>query len=630
MLGTVHSRSTTALHAAASGGHRDIVKYLLDHGADIHARRDQGSTALHDAARFGYFSVVQLLLEEGTSVDLQNDKGKTALFLAVSEGKMDGVRWLLESVVDYYHYRGYCYNLDLYPREAVEFLEDRKTEINKMDMSVLQSLRLALLQGDLTRIRFIVKQNTAVQLPGFEPAVRRRLDMIEMLLKKGADTEIQDVYESSILDQAVLNKDVKCIQLLLQYGAKVNRLSNVFGGLMTPLHLASSCCGSEELIQILLGMASDVNCFDSEKHTPLHIAVSNGSIKQVKILLENGADVHILDAKGRTPLHNVHTLDCAKLLMERGADVKAVTNSGMTVIFTAADKHGEGECVRFLISQGVDPLVRDENGKSAFDKAIQRHYSNEQYFFDDGGMECVRVVLENGAKLDAAYIKDECLRSAINRKCLGYALALLHHGIPVDVLSMRDKKTALYLATQRNFVAGMKLLLEKGANPNIKVQNKTALDVAIAKGYEDCAKILIQAGCHTCASIQNVIKMQNVSSARIQLLIRLFPGDINLQDENGMALIHILCHRLESVGCMETLLENGADINITDKDGVTSLHILALKTHAISLIYARWMLDRGANINKRDYNGMTPLHYATFNGKVLSDLSVCTMKVCIT
>jgi ankyrin repeat protein len=51
MLSRMNSRDTTALHAAASGGHRDIAKYLLDHGADIHARRAQGSTALHDAAK---------------------------------------------------------------------------------------------------------------------------------------------------------------------------------------------------------------------------------------------------------------------------------------------------------------------------------------------------------------------------------------------------------------------------------------------------------------------------------------------------------------------------------------------------------------------------------------------------
>jgi ankyrin repeat protein len=573
---------------------------------------------LHDAARFGYFSVVQLLLENGAYVNVQNDEGETALFLAVSEGKMDGVRWLLESVTDYYHYLGCCYNPDLYPREAIDFLEDKKTEINKMDVSVLESLRSALLQGDLARIRVIVKQNAAVQVTGFEPAVRRRLEMIELLLKKGGDTEIKNVYESSMLDQAVLNKDAKCIQLLLQYGAEVNQFSNVFGVMMTPLHLASSCYGSEELIQSLVGAAANVNCCDSEKHSPLHIAVSNGSIKQVKILLKNGADVHILDTKGRTPLHNVRTLDCAKLLVEYGADVKAVTNCGKTVIFTAADKQGEGECIRFLISQGVDPLLRDESGKSAFDVAIQRHYNSEECSFDDGGMECVSVLLQHGAKFHAANINGECLHSAINRKRLGYALALLHHGVPVDVLSMRDKKTALYLATQRNCIAAVKLLLERGADPNIKVYNKTALDIAIAKGYEDCARILIQAGCRTSASIQNVLKMQSVSSTYIQLLIRLFPGDINVQNENGIALIHMLCCKLESVDCIETLLASGVDVNITDKVGATCLHILALNSRAVSLIYARWMIDKGADINKQDCNGMTPLHYATFNGKVLS------------
>lgn len=616
MLGTWSSRSTTVLHAAASGRHKDVVEYLLYYGADINARRGQGSTALHDAAKFGYVDVVQLLLEKGAFVNLQNDKGETALFLAVSEGHMDGVRWLLESVVDYYDYRGCHYNPALYPKEAVMLLQERKTDINKMDISVLGSLRLALLQGDLARIRFILKEEIVVCVPGFEPSNRRRLSMIKMLLEKGADTEIKDTHGLSVLDQAVLNKDILCSQLLLQFGAKVNSHSNVFGVTMTPLHLASSCYGCEEITKILLDAGCVVNCLDNEKRTPLHIAVNNGSLKQVQLLLENGADVHVKDAKGNTPLHNVHSLDFAKLLVDCGADVKAVTNSGKTVIFSAADKQGDGECVRFLISRGVDPLIRDESGTSALDIAIQRHYNSEQWFFDDGGMKCIGVLLENGAKLDAASIQDEYLHNAIIRRRLGYALALLYHGVPVDVPSVKDKKTALYLATERNFVAGMKLLLERGADPNIMVRNKTALDIAIAKGYEDCARILIQAGCHTSTSIKDVIKMQNVLLSRLQLLVRLYPGDINVQDENGVALIHMLCQKSEHEGCMETLLESGVDANIMDKDGVTCLHILAYKTHAMCLAYARWLLNRGADINKQDCNGMTPLHYTACSGHV--------------
>jgi serine/threonine-protein phosphatase 6 regulatory ankyrin repeat subunit B len=617
MLDILSSRSTTVLHAAASGGHKDVVEYLLDCGADINARRSQGSTALHDAAKFGYVDVVKLLLEKGAFVNLQNDKGETALFLAVSEGHMDGVQWLLESVVDCYDCRGCHYNPALYPKEAVTLLQERKTDINKMDISVLESLRLALLQGDLARISFILNQEIVVSMPGFEPYNKRRLSMIKMLLEKAADSEIKDAHGSSILDQAVLNKDVLCTQLLLQFGAKVNSHSNVFGVTMTPLHLASSCYGCEEITKILLDAGSTVNCLDSEKRTPLHVAVNNGSLKQVQLLLENGADVHVKDSKGNTPLHNVCSLDCAKLLVDCGADVKTVTNSGKTVIFSAADKQGDEACVRFLISRGVDPLIRDESGRSALDIAIQRHYNSEQRFFDDGGVKCVDVLLEGGAKLDAANIKDEYLHSAIIRRRLGYALALLHHGVPVDVPSIQDKKTALYVATERNFVAGIKLLLERGADLNIKVRNKTALDIAIAKGYEDCARILIQAGCHTSTSIKDVIKMQNVSSSCLQLLIRLYPGDINVQDENGVALIHMLCQKSEHEGCVETLLENGVDVNITDKDGVTCLHILAYKTHAMCLAYTRWLLNRGADINKQDCNGMTPLHYTACSGKSL-------------
>jgi ankyrin repeat protein len=78
----------TCLHFAASAGHTQIVRLLLDNGAFVDALDDIGRTPLHHASARGHPEVVMLLIERGANVEIKDDQfgredgGKTALDLA--------------------------------------------------------------------------------------------------------------------------------------------------------------------------------------------------------------------------------------------------------------------------------------------------------------------------------------------------------------------------------------------------------------------------------------------------------------------------------------------------------------------------------------------------------------------
>ncbi|MFQ6036042.1 MAG: ankyrin repeat domain-containing protein, partial [Sedimentisphaerales bacterium] len=77
--------SWTNLHMAAHAGHADVVEYLLNKGADIHARCTRGDeylTPLHLAARNGRVDVVRRLLAKGADANLKSKEGRTALDFA--------------------------------------------------------------------------------------------------------------------------------------------------------------------------------------------------------------------------------------------------------------------------------------------------------------------------------------------------------------------------------------------------------------------------------------------------------------------------------------------------------------------------------------------------------------------
>ncbi|KAL1928090.1 hypothetical protein VTP01DRAFT_3006 [Rhizomucor pusillus] len=68
----------TALHHAADRGHVDIIKVLLDLGADINATTNDSETALHLACISDQVEVAKLLLERGCDADIRDADGLTA------------------------------------------------------------------------------------------------------------------------------------------------------------------------------------------------------------------------------------------------------------------------------------------------------------------------------------------------------------------------------------------------------------------------------------------------------------------------------------------------------------------------------------------------------------------------
>jgi ankyrin repeat protein len=84
----------TALHEAAYEGHLEVCRLLLDWGAKVDPLDNFKYSPLHDAAQKGHLSVVKLLVEMGADVTMTNFRSLTAEGEARIEGRGVVADWL--------------------------------------------------------------------------------------------------------------------------------------------------------------------------------------------------------------------------------------------------------------------------------------------------------------------------------------------------------------------------------------------------------------------------------------------------------------------------------------------------------------------------------------------------------
>ena len=91
---------STVLIEASEIGYTEVVKELIDNGADVNARGVIDETALIRAACAGNLEVVQCLLQNGADIDAKDFEGETALMAAAEVGDLDIVKCLLDNGAD--------------------------------------------------------------------------------------------------------------------------------------------------------------------------------------------------------------------------------------------------------------------------------------------------------------------------------------------------------------------------------------------------------------------------------------------------------------------------------------------------------------------------------------------------
>lgn len=169
------------------------------------------------------------------------------------------------------------------------------------------------------------------------------------------------------LREACVRREWDVVQSLIRHGADVNSRDGVGNG---PLHNAAVMARDEAglaVIKALLAKGADVNSRGIGGFTPLHSACEGGRVEAARLLLDHGADVHATDRtlSTRTPLHVVCdrldvdpevSLELLTLLVERGAEVNIRDRDGITPLDRIMMNLVPADPVRRIQEQAIEFL----------------------------------------------------------------------------------------------------------------------------------------------------------------------------------------------------------------------------------------------------------------------------------
>ena len=262
-------------YAASKGNSTDVLE-LLGRGADINNVRSDFGTPISAAAKGNQTEMVRLLLDKGADPNIHD--GRNVLQQAAYEGSLEIVLLLLENGA---------------------IIHPDPPHLNYLSRSPLRTtdaLQAASLGGSEDIVKLLLERGAKVhtKMPGngsalYFAAHKGHKTIVELLIVHGADVNIRYGDSGDALQTASARGDEEIVQLLLDHGADVNLQGGTYGSALQ----AASACGCKETVELLLDHGADINIRGGKGGSALHAAMKMDRKEIVELLLEHGADVNM-------------------------------------------------------------------------------------------------------------------------------------------------------------------------------------------------------------------------------------------------------------------------------------------------------------------------------------------------
>jgi ankyrin repeat protein len=463
----------------------EAVKYLIDQGARLDAKADNGDTAVGNAVRRGNFEIVKMLLDAGAKTNDALPRSQTLVDLAKERGHVDVLK-LLQKHADKKIVEPGLNSSD-------EFVSEPSSSFDNSERSKFVS---AVHADDHEMVRKLIGKGVDLLSPDADgipafliPVLAENIEMQRTFLSAGVSANLTtELGGVTALMIASAKGNRALVDILIDAGAELDKLMgsgspffthpkgvdfelSALGCAVDAMHwdLASHLLdrGSKPIfgamytdIALTLAKFSPLSLIEKLHATGFSIVMDH----QFNLLFAPPVEMHLPQMRSKVVFWAAVNPDPNVLpwVLRNGADPLAGNSLAMTSVIVAAAV-GNKDLVKQLLQQGVDATSADCDGDTALSLAIER-----------GHKEIVQILRKHSTALTGAAGKSWTLHQAAGRGLVTAVLDHLDAGVSPN-LSDPEGNTPLMLAVKSGSIATIRILFANGAS--VRSRNKNGQSV---------------------------------------------------------------------------------------------------------------------------------------------------------
>lgn len=599
-LNSTDENGNTMLYYACKYNSEEIIKFLIQFGANPNFCNKYNYTPMMEAARLSSSSIIKLLIDAGGDITIINNYGYNAIHMAIIENNVTSLKTMIRLYLNYgksininakinTNHTGLMLAIDNDNIDIVDFMFCCGSSVDNSFIILNDKINEIISTNSFKLLNRCVYYNliqnishTAINISNIEYKICNNILFLRYALSK-------NWYE--------------VVKLLIKHDTNIHDCND---NLQTVLHLAIKYKYTK-LVKLFIDSGSNINHQDINKNTPLHLAIYYNHVGAVDLLIQNKAKLNLLNNYKYTPLY----IACKKGYVNIFNLLINVENPRINIFNNLSDL--EYNPIDIAIKNNFIPIVtklillESKINTQNLNNVLGIIYNNDTY----NNMFNLLLDASSQNANDLPIDKDTALFFASMKNNLTLCTKFISMGANPNkqITYIPNINTALTRTIFNKSLKICNLFLKTGADPNFKNNdNESPLHIAVIKNnYLICQSLLINGADPNIKNIKNETPLHlsiiHYNFKTCKLLLN-HGADQNLENYCKETPLHYACTYNNAEIC-NYLLINGADLHIINNYKETAIFNAINNKFDINII--NMLLKKNININQINYYGETLL-----------------------